>query len=393
MFGKSAESGSSQKYLATLNIEVKGIVEPSDVIGAVFGQVEGLLGPELDLRELQQAGKIGRIAVKLKRKNNRSVGTIELRSNLDKIRTSLLCAAVEIVEKVGPYAASITLEKTEDIREKERERIRERAVTIFNEWSAKSEESYQDIVKDVLKEAAGAKLTRFGTKKLPAGTGVESSEEIIVVEGRADVNNLLRYGFSYAIAIGGAIEKIPKDLVKLVSKKDTIVFVDGDRGGDMVLRSLLEQTDVDYVARAPEGRSVENLSAKEIRKALSSAVSADEVRTTLGLKPEKKASPKGGPESKPGKMPTALRPHYVGIEGTSEALLLDKGLEAIAKVPVNTLYDALDDHKGIEYVIYDRVVTQRLIEKAYSAGVRMIVGAKLHDVTKIPAGIRVLTAK
>lgn len=384
----------SHKYLATFSIEVRGVVEPSDVIGAIFGQVEGLLGPELELRELQQSGKVGRIIVKLRRKDNHSVGIIELRSNLDRIRTALLAAAIETVDKVGPYQASLSLQKIVDERESDRERIRKRAIDILRQWGAKAEESYRNLIDVIIKETANMRLTYYGPEKLPCGVGVRDSGEIIVVEGRADVNNLLRYGFDNVIAIGGAVEKIPKSLVDLISKKESIAFVDGDRGGEMILRSLLEQTDIDYVARAPKGKGVENLTAKEIRKALSSAIPAEEARSLLGLKQTKEKSKRteSFTQSVSEKVPQPLMQFYKEAADTREAILLDEDLKVIAKVPINSLYETLDDYRRVKYVVYSGVVTQRIIEKAFAAGVKMIIGGSTHNITKIPAGIRVITA-
>jgi len=384
----------SHKYLATFSIEVRGVVEPSDVIGAIFGQVEGLLGPELELRELQQSGKVGRIVVKLRRRDNHSVGIIELRSNLDRIRTALLVAAIETVDKVGPYQASLSLQRIVDERESDRERIRRRAIDILRHWGAKAEESYRNLIDQVVKETATMRLTYYGPEKLPCGVGVRDSGEIIVVEGRADVNNLLRYGFDNVIAIGGAVEKIPKSLVELISKKESIAFVDGDRGGEMILRSLLEQTDIDYVARAPKGKGVENLTAKEIRKALSSAIPAEEARNLLGLKQAKeevkKVEPRTPRTSK--RIPQPLMQFFKEVENKREAILLDENLKVIAKVPINSLYETLDDYEGVRYVVYAGIITQRIIEKAFAAGVKMIVGGSTHNITKIPAGIRVVAA-
>ena len=50
------------KYLIKAHIKADGIIEKSDVVGAIFGQTEGLLGDELDLRELQRSARVGRIA-------------------------------------------------------------------------------------------------------------------------------------------------------------------------------------------------------------------------------------------------------------------------------------------------------------------------------------------
>jgi len=388
------ESTPSHKYLATFSIEVRGVVEPSDVIGAIFGQVEGLLGPELELRELQQSGKVGRIVVRLRRRDNHSVGIIELRSNLDRIRTALLVAAIETVDKVGPYQASLSLQRIVDERESDRERIRRRAIDILRHWGARAEESYRNLIDQVVKETATMRLTYYGPEKLPCGVGVRDSGEIIVVEGRADVNNLLRYGFDNVIAVGGAVEKIPKSLVELISKKESIAFVDGDRGGEMILRSLLEQTDVDYVARAPKGKGVENLTAKEIRKALSSAIPAEEARSLFGLKQAKEEVRRieQRPSSAFERIPQPLMQFFKEVENKREAILLDEDLKLIAKVPINSLYETLDDYEGVRYVVYSGIITQRIIEKAFAAGVKMIVGGSTHNISKIPAGIRVVAA-
>jgi len=61
----------SIKYMIHGNLVAEGALEKPDVIGALFGQTEGLLGSELDMRELQKEGKIGRIEVSLERDSKR----------------------------------------------------------------------------------------------------------------------------------------------------------------------------------------------------------------------------------------------------------------------------------------------------------------------------------
>ena len=51
----------SSKYVIKASIRANGVVNKSDVVGAVFGQTEGLLGDELDLRDLQKSGRMGRV--------------------------------------------------------------------------------------------------------------------------------------------------------------------------------------------------------------------------------------------------------------------------------------------------------------------------------------------
>ena len=82
------------KYVVHLGVEINGIVEKPDVVGAIFGQTEGLLGNDLDLRELQKTGRIGRIEVNIESKGGKSKGGINVPSSLDKVETSILASAV-----------------------------------------------------------------------------------------------------------------------------------------------------------------------------------------------------------------------------------------------------------------------------------------------------------
>ncbi len=396
------------KYIAKLEVIVNGVVETSDVIGAIFGQLEGLLGPELELKELQRTGKIGRINIRMRREGDRSRGIVELYSGLDKVRTALLAAAMETVDKVGPYPAKFKLIRILDDREERRNEIAKRAAEILKKWSVEREDSFRKLVEFVQRESAKSNFILYGDEELPAARGIEDAEEIIVVEGRADVMNLLKYGYDNVIAMGGAVERVPKSLVKLISEKEAIAFVDGDRGGEMVLRTLLEQTDIDYVARAPEGKVVEELTAKEIRRALSSAVPADEVRKELGISPPQErrmavirtVTPHVSHQRQERenderllRIPEMFREQYKRIRGTDKVLLLDDNLSLIREVSTSDLLDALSEISGVRYIVYDRIVTQRIVDKAYEVGVRAIVGGIARDIVRRPSGMAIYTAQ
>ncbi len=392
------------KYIAKLEVLVNGVVETSDVIGAIFGQLEGLLGPELELKELQRTGKIGRINIRMRREGDRSRGIVELYSGLDKVRTALLAAAMETVDKVGPYPAKFRLIKILDDREERRNEIAKRAAEILRKWSVEREDSFRKLIEFVQRESAKSNFILYGDEELPAARGIEDAEEIIVVEGRADVMNLLKYGYDNVIAMGGAVERVPKSLVKLISEKEAIAFVDGDRGGEMVLRTLLEQTDVDYVARAPEGKVVEELTAKEIRRALSSAIPADDVRKELGIaSPRERTIHITAPAYKSkihveedemlARIPEMFREHYSRVRGSDKVLLLDDDLNLIKEISAGELLSELDEVKGVRYIVYDRIVTQRIVDKAYEVGVRAIVGGVVKDVVRRPTGVAIYTAQ
>ncbi len=408
MADNSRRDAFHHKYIAKLEVIVNGVVETSDVIGAIFGQLEGLLGPELELKELQRTGKIGRINIRMRREGDRSRGIVELYSGLDKVRTALLAAAMETVDKVGPYPAKFKLIRILDDREERRNEIAKRAAEILKKWSVEREDSFRKLIEFVQRESAKSNFILYGDEELPAARGVEDAEEIIVVEGRADVMNLLKYGYDNVIAMGGAVERVPKSLVKLISEKEAIAFVDGDRGGEMVLRTLLEQTDIDYVARAPEGKVVEELTAKEIRRALSSAVPADEVRKELGISPPQErritvirsAAPhvshqrhEREEDERLLRIPEMFREQYARIRGTDKVLLLDDNLSLIREVSTSDLLNALSEVSGVRYIVYDRIVTQRIVDKAYEVGVRAIVGGIARDIVRRPSGMAIYTAQ
>jgi len=254
----------SIKYMIHAKFEARGPVEKPDVIGALFGQTEGLLGSDLEIRELQKEGKIGRIEVETESADGKTTGEIEIPTALDQSETSLIAAAIETIDRVGPTEAKITVEKIEDVRGNKREYILERAKKLLEgiEGSQSSRE-----ISDTLKTSARAdKIEEYGYEKLPAGD--VSSKEIIVVEGRADVVNLLENRINNVIGMNGT--KLPKTIIELSKDKKVTLFADGDRGGKLIAKNVIENADIDFVAFAPDGKEVEELNGKEILASLRS---------------------------------------------------------------------------------------------------------------------------
>jgi DNA primase len=261
------------KYLIHARIAAEGVVERSDVVGAVFGQTEGLLGDELDLRDLQQSSKVGRIDVEISSENGQSFGELTIATSLDKAETAVLGASLETIERVGPCRASIEVTSIEDVRAAKRRAVVDRAkellATAFDETAISSEE----LLSDVRESAQVEEITEYAG--LPAGPSVTSSDAIIVVEGRADVLQLLKHGIKNAIGVEGT--NVPDAVASLTAEKTVTVFVDGDRGGELILRELLQVGDVDYVVFAPADQSVEDLSRKEVHGLLREKIAADRI--------------------------------------------------------------------------------------------------------------------
>ncbi|MEM3736945.1 MAG: DNA primase DnaG [Candidatus Bathyarchaeia archaeon] len=361
------------KYLVNARFEVNGVVEKPDVIGAIFGQTEGLFGPELDLRELQKGGRIGRIEVEMKVDRNRTVGTIILSSSLDKASTSILAAAVESVDRVGPYESKVTIEKIEDVRDTKRRQIIKRAKEILKRWSVETTPETEDLLREVMEVLKPIEVSTYGPEQLPAGPDVSLSPTIIVVEGRADVINLLRCGIRNVIAINGA--KVPETIIKLSKEKEVTVFLDGDRAGDLILKDLAQVVDVKYVARAPPGKEVEELSAREVAQAL------------------KDKTPLSALRGRPARVtvPHQMLEAVNQLRGTFEAVLLNDRLEPIGRLPVSELAEKLPSFDNISAAIFDGVITQRLVELAAEKGVKYLIGGRVSDVVRRPPNLRILT--
>ena len=283
------------KYIVHAYCEIDGLVEKPDVVGALFGQTEGLLGDELDLRELQKNGRIGRITVELSPKGGKSVGTIKLPSSLDMVETSILAAALESVDRVGPCEAKIKVEKIEDTRSLKRNQIVNRAKELLKTILAEEIPESREISEQVRAEVKAAEISTYGPDKLPAGPNIDQKDSVILVEGRADVLNLLKNDITNVVAIGGA--NVSQTIIDLTKEKETIVFLDGDRGGDIILAELARVGDIDYVARAPRGKEVEELTRKEIIKCLRAKVPFEQRMVFGDSSNSYSERPKTAPES------------------------------------------------------------------------------------------------
>jgi len=269
------------KYIIHSTIFIDGVVDKPDVIGAIFGQTEGLLGNDLELRELQRSGKIGRIEVNVNISAGKTKGEIIIPSSLDKTETAIIAAAMEIIQRIGPCNAKIEVQKIEDIRISKRQFVIERAKVLLKQLTQETLPDSQELSDEVAQSVRMMEVAEYGTERLPAGPDVDSSDELIVVEGRADVLTLLKHGFKNTISMNGT--SCPQTIKDLSKVKSVTVFVDGDRGGDLIVRELLGVADIDFVTKAPDGKEVEELAKKEIHQALRGRITAEQAKLDLGV--------------------------------------------------------------------------------------------------------------
>jgi DNA primase len=430
------------KYLITARIVADGIIEKPDVVGAIFGQTEGLIGDELDLRDLQKSGRMGRIEVELESKKGKSEGVITMPSSLDQVETAILASALETIDRVGPCKAKIDIENVEDVRAVKKNKIIERAKELLAKIMAESKSAGVDLLETVRQSVQVEEIVTFGNEHLPAGPNVETSDAIIVVEGRSDVLNLLKYGIKNAIGAEGT--NVPNTIQDLSKERIVTAFVDGDRGGELILRELLQVAEIDFIARAPRGTEVEELTQKQIMKTLRNKIPAEQFVEMYNIDTEikngdlnrgkssgnsrggkhdsrrdsghgqrdygkdNKYQPKGGQahkgnideQKKNNNFKSDLkfsndqlkfREMLNSLNGSSKANFVNEKGNVSKSVSVRDLTDAMKKPpKDTAAVVFDGLISQRLVDIAVSSNVKKLIGTKLGNLTKQPEEIDII---
>jgi DNA primase len=402
-------SPDTTKYLIHISLTAEGVVEKPDVVGAIFGQTEGLLGEDLDLRDLQRTGRVGRIDVQITSKKGETKGEILMATSLDRAETAILAASLETIDRVGPCVARVVVESVEDIRVSKRKKIVERAKEILVERFDDGTIDSDELLDDVRQTLRIEKIGSIGEEKAPAGPNVLESDAIIIVEGRADVINLLRYGIKNAVAVEGT--NIPKSVIELCEKKTTTAFFDGDRGGELILRELLQVADIDYVAFSPRGKSVEDMTRKEVIKTLRNKVPVEYVRDQYfedsAELPEirvpkatsdgddgherKARHPPATKRREPGSAPQNIRDHFEDVRGHNLGRFLSEDLTIVRELQsdeVEKVIETIDS--AATGLVLDRPVDQKLLDRLVSKGLSYVAAKDFRGIIKRPLSIRLM---
>lgn len=426
------------KYHVKLKFDVDGLVEKADIIGAIFGQTEGLLGPEMNLNELQKVSKVGRIEVNVDTKSNSARGDALIPMSTDISTAALIAAAIESIDKVGPFQAKFSLVGIDDIRAIKKRVIVDRAKKIVQEWATKTISEGEEMLKDVYDASKPGRLTTFGKAQLACGVGVFDSDWIILVEGRADVINLLRAGYDNSIAIEGA--KIDETILKLTHGKRTIAFIDGDRAGDLILKELQGLVDIEKVYRAPPGREVEECTPLEISEILKDVEqfikdkindtntvpsNVQQIRNYYRVDHNQNQSNnqdqnRSFPYNKDfanqslskhnnydnsnqrqntdtmtskedEEVISTVKKVFQEINETLDAMVFDKSMKMIVKIPISELLNKISEMKDGNLLIIDGIVTPRLVEAANKSGIKYIIGHRTGNFKKASPDVRVQT--
>jgi DNA primase len=385
--GKLAQATS--KYTIYAKFEADGTVEKPDVIGAVFGQTEGLLGPDMELRELQKTGRIGRIDVEIKNVNGKASGVISIPSSLDSSETALIAACIETIERVGPCNAKIYIDKIEDVRIAKRDYVINRAKDLLGKIFEEGFSDPQQIAEQIKEAVRVAEIGEY--RGLPAGPNLDMYDSVIIVEGRADVLALLRNGVKNVIAIEGT--SVPKSIIDISKQKTATAFLDGDRGGDLILKELLSVAEIDFVARAPRGKEVEELEKKEIFQCLRAKEPTEQTKPKV-IREEIVTTEKVTPTYKSGIEFDKLerfREVLEDLTGTRAACFLDESLEILGRVPIKEMFSAMRELDA-KVIVLDGDIDQKLVNQCASNGIKYVIGMKVGRI-RTPEGMTVLTVQ
>ncbi|MGB6500696.1 MAG: DNA primase DnaG [Thermoplasmata archaeon] len=427
------------KYQIRARITAEGVIDKPDVVGAVFGQTEGLLGEELDLRDLQKSGRIGRIEVEIDSRKGKSEGEIIIPSSLDQVETAILASGLETVDRIGPCRAKIEVISVEDIRISKRQKVVERAKEILAKIQEGSKGVGMDLTEAVRKAVQVEEITSYGPEHLPAGPNIDQADALIVVEGRSDVLNLLRCGIKNVIAVEGT--SVPQTVKDLSRGKTVTVFTDGDRAGELILREMLQTMDIDFVARAPRGSEVEELTQKALLKCLRNKIPINQYLEMSGFestgasrepreersegdserRPEHREERSGGgrrddrerdrdrgmPPPRPIPVPVPVAPPAAaplspeltryfellhGVENASRCLFVGEDDSVVGEAPIKEMIEAISNlSTPAKAVVFDGIVSQRLLDVAHEKGITTVVGTRLGPVGKVPESLRIFT--
>jgi len=413
----------SAKYIIHAQIQIEGVVEKPDVIGSIFGQTEGLLGNDLELRELQRSGRIGRIEIEIDTKGGKTSGLITVPSSMDKTETVIVAAALETIQRIGPCNARVKVEKVEDIRISKRKLVIDRARELLHTLTFSVLPDSRDIKEEVSSAVKVMEAVEYGKERLPAGPAVEESEELIVVEGRADILNLLKNDIKNCIALNGT--SVPQTVIDLSKQKTLTIFCDGDRGGDLIIKEMNMVAEVDFVCKAPDGKEVEELTKKEILKALRGKVSLEQYkheglnggrreesnvrnerpmpapvqrereerfdrRPPFARPPMQRAPFRPAPHlSKP--EADSYRKMLDDLIGTRGAYILDESNNILGKVPTTELGSTLKSlSSGIHAIVLDGSITNEIVSTAAQANVKYVIGME-NESTERNSKVRLIT--
>ena len=381
------------KYVIHATIRTDGTVARKDVVGAIFGQTEGLLGEELQLRKLQRTGRIGHVDVILHQNKGKVNGEIQLSSSIDQVSTAVIGAALETIDRIGPCKAIIKVKKIENITSVKKDTVIDRAKELLLDIVNSGADESKNILDEVRSVLNLGKEADY--KGMTAGPNVTKSEAIIIVEGRNDVRNLLKYDIKNAIATMGS--GIMPELVELAKSKKTVTaFLDGDRGGKLLLMELEGEMgkSLTHVAFAPTSREVEHLEMKVVTKALSQKETAGKVVARIKTEINRDDDRAVGRGQEALAAPDEVKAWAEMLDGLpqNQAVIIQEDGSGSDPIGASKLKETLADSTGAQGLVFAGKVTARIFDLASGAGIENVLARSVGKITR-KSGVQAYAAE
>jgi len=401
--GGGNSKGKAMKYQIRADIKVNGTVQRKDIIGAIMGQTEGLLGDELELRKLQRTARIGHVDVEMETKNGKVHGTITIPSSMDNVETAIIGSALETIDRIGPCNSIIKVVEISDIRATKRTAVVDRAKELLLSLVNSGEAASKTVIEEVRSVLTTGTATSF--HGLTCGPNVESSTSLIIVEGRNDVRNLLNCGLKNAISADGS-GNIKQELVDLANSKESVtVAVDGDRGGEMLFLQLYDTMKVDHVAQAPVGQEWELLPQKTVTMCLQKKVDAVKFKHQIDKKEAKDNEKFDSKKEKDWDKdmdeefaPEEAEPAPAEIQelfdmaddiGKNKAIIRFADGTYSEQIGPSKLEAAMGDSEAAEAVIFNGPVTGKVLDYINQSTASTLIGTKEGKDFKTPEGVKI----
>jgi DNA primase len=377
------ESGNA-KYMIRVSVKLDGQARRKDIIGAIFGQTEGLMPEALDLRKLQRSGRIGHIDVDLDSIKGKVSGVIQIPSSLENVESAIIGAALETIERIGPAASQLKVLEISNIRSSKRTSMVDRAKDILLDIVRQRDTEADNLIDEVRSVLTTSEVTTYKDTGMTCGPNVEESDALIIVEGRNDVLNLASCGIKNVIAVMGA--GIDSSLVELVENKSMVkAFLDGDRGGRMIALELagVLGDKLTHITFAPESREVEHLEKKVIGKHLGQAEPAKRVIAKI----EKIEGEVNG-ASKEIEIPDEVKEWAENMpkKANQAVIILEDGSVSEAASVKDTIAQ-VGETEGAQALVIKTKATSKLMEMVAESGINIVIVPKMD--VKAPEDVTV----
>ena len=172
---------------------------------------------------------------------------------------------------------------------------------------------------------------------------------------------------------------IKPKLAELASKKKTVTaFMDGDRGGKLLLMEISGTLgkSLTHVAFAPQSREVEHLEGKVVTKCLAQKEPASKAVARIQTEIQKDADAsvgKGKPSLEAPDDVKGWAPMMDGLKRNQAVIVLGDG-SGSDPISAKDLEAALGKTDGAQGLVFSGKVTNRIHELASGAGINNVVG-------------------